>query len=102
MVLAIDIGNTNTVIGVFDNERLVDFWRISTVASRTADEVAIALKDLFALSGFSNQLKAGIFASVVPATIRPFREALKKWFGLDALTVTGFNRLTRWPDTLCK
>ena len=47
MLLVIDIGNTNIVIGIYDKDRLVHNWRIGTKKSRTADEYGIMLMDLF-------------------------------------------------------
>src|SRR5215470_16627820 len=51
MLLTIDIGNTNTVLGVFDGEVIVEHWRIATVPDRTADELAVVLHGLLAQSG---------------------------------------------------
>ena len=48
MLLTIDIGNTNTVLGVFDGDRVVEHWRIATVPDRTADELAVVLHGLLA------------------------------------------------------
>ena len=44
MLLTIDIGNTNTVLGVFDGETITEHWRIATVPDRTADEIAVVLR----------------------------------------------------------
>ena len=46
MLLAIDVGNTNTVLGVFEGEEIVEHWRITTDARRTADELAVLLQGL--------------------------------------------------------
>ena len=43
MLLTIDIGNTNTVLGIFDGDRVIEHWRIATVPDRTADELAVVL-----------------------------------------------------------
>ena len=51
MLLTIDIGNTNTVLGVFDGETIIEHWRIATVPDRTADEIAVVLHGLLAQSG---------------------------------------------------
>ena len=48
MLLAIDIGNTHTVLGLFDGEKLVELWRIATDARRTADELALTFRGLLA------------------------------------------------------
>ena len=50
MLLTIDIGNTNMVLGVFDGDTLVEHWRIATVPDRTADEIASLLYGLLARS----------------------------------------------------
>jgi type III pantothenate kinase len=50
MLLAIDVGNTNTVLGIFDGEQVIEHWRISTVPDRTADEIAVVLRGLLAQS----------------------------------------------------
>ena len=46
MLLAIDVGNTNTVLGVFDGDQVIEHWRIATVPDRTADEIAVVLRGL--------------------------------------------------------
>jgi type III pantothenate kinase len=50
MLLAIDVGNTNTVLGVFDGESLVQSWRLQTLRERTADELRLLVDGLFARS----------------------------------------------------
>ena len=50
MLLVIDIGNTNTVLGVFDGSRLVVDWRLETKQQQTADEYGILARNLFALA----------------------------------------------------
>ena len=50
MLLTIDIGNTNMVLGVFDGDTVVEHWRIATVPDRTADEIAALLHGLLAQS----------------------------------------------------
>jgi len=75
-LLAIDIGNSNTVLGIFQGDRLVSDWRISTNARRTADELGILIRQLFELHGFSaDGLTHAICASVVPPAL-PQVEAL--------------------------
>ena len=46
MLLTIDIGNTNTVLGIFDGDQVIEHWRIATVPDRTADELAVVLHGL--------------------------------------------------------
>lgn len=50
MLLAIDVGNTNTVLGIFDGPEVIEHWRIATVPDRTADEIAVVLRGLLAQS----------------------------------------------------
>ncbi len=53
MLLAIDCGNTQTVIGLFSDSELVDHWRIATVAERTSDELALMFQQFLAFHGSS-------------------------------------------------
>lgn len=67
MLLAIDVGNTQTVIGVFKDEELICHWRISTNKEETADESAVVLSDLLGLKKLALQdVSAVIVSSVVP------------------------------------
>jgi type III pantothenate kinase len=76
MLLAIDIGNTNTVLGVFDGEKLVHSWRIKTDARSTADELALTFRGL--LEGHSID---GISAcSTVPAAMRELRQMITRYY----------------------
>src|SRR6185503_9688422 len=51
-LLAVDVGNTNTVLGIFRDGELAAHWRISTVAERTSDEYAVLMKTLLDIAGF--------------------------------------------------
>jgi len=67
MLLVVDVGNTQTHLGAFDGERLVEHWRFATVRQSTADEVGAALQNLLALRGLKfEDLSASIVSSVVP------------------------------------
>jgi type III pantothenate kinase len=67
MLLVIDVGNSNIVLGVYDRERLVRSWRLSTDKSRTSDEYAVLLHSLFAQAGLSfSTVSDAIISSVVP------------------------------------
>lgn len=82
MLLAIDIGNTNTVLGVFDGEKLDASWRIKTDARNTADELALTFRGLL-----RDHEVTGIAAcSTVPAATRELREMLDRYYG-DVETV---------------
>jgi type III pantothenate kinase len=88
MLLAIDVGNTNIVLGVFDGERLAESWRLATLRERTADEVGILVTHLFGRSGIALDRVAGIIlSSVVPPLTRTMEEMALRYFGRAPLTV---------------
>lgn len=67
MLLAVDVGNSQTVLGLFDGRELKHDWRVSTVVSKTSDELAIVVSDLLELSGTDRSaISAFALASVVP------------------------------------
>ncbi len=77
MLLTIDVGNTNTVLGLYDKEKLVNNWRTKTDANSTADELILTfkglLKDQLAVTGIS-------LCSTVPAVLREMRWMLERYF----------------------
>ncbi|MFL5320554.1 MAG: type III pantothenate kinase [Myxococcaceae bacterium] len=67
MLLAIDVGNTNTVLGVYDGKKLLDHWRVETSARRTYDEYGVLLREFFAFSKIDfGKVDAVAVSSVVP------------------------------------
>jgi len=77
MLLAIDVGNTNTVLGVFTGEQLERSWRVKTDARATADEIALLYRGLFA----DLAPVTGIVAcSTVPAVLRELRTMLERYY----------------------
>jgi type III pantothenate kinase len=89
MLLAIDIGNTNVVLGVLDKERLVENWRVGTNTQITPDEYAMIFKDLFGFAGVEFKQIAGvIISSVVPPLLPVMIEMSKKYFHLNPMIVT--------------
>jgi type III pantothenate kinase len=93
MLLAIDIGNSNVVLGVFDSERLRESWRVGTKASITADEYAMIIKDLFGFAGLKfDQIDGVIISSVVPPVLPIMSEMSRKYFKLEPLVVTSETR----------
>ena len=75
MLLAVDVGNTQTVLGLFDDERLVSHWRIATEAERTGDELAALLADLLELRSRSFDDVSGVcLSSTVPLLVRSYQE----------------------------
>ena len=67
MLLAIDVGNTNTVVALWDGERWLSFWRRRTDPEETEDQLGVWLKGLFDLDGLEFRVDAAIAGSVVPA-----------------------------------
>jgi len=89
MLLAIDIGNTNVVLGVFEGESLRESWRIGTKASITADEYAVIIKDLFAFSDIDfRQIDGIIISTVVPPLLSIMTEMSRKYFKIAPMNVT--------------
>jgi type III pantothenate kinase len=79
MLLALDIGNTQTALGLYDGERLVGHWRLTTIASRTADELRLWLDGLLELEGFDPSDVTGVaVSSVVPKITGTFRAVASK------------------------
>jgi len=76
MLLAVDIGNTHTVLGVFEGQRLVDSWRLKTDARDTADELALVYRGLLADVGVS----AIAACSTVPSVLREVRSMFARYY----------------------
>jgi type III pantothenate kinase len=88
MLLAIDVGNTNIVLGVFDGAQLTESWRLATMRERTSDEVGILVTHLFEHSEISLDRVSGIIlSSVVPPLTRTMEEMAEHYFGHTPLTV---------------
>lgn len=76
MLLTIDVGNTQTCLGLYDGDEKTAFWRITTVSSNTADELVIQLKSLLAIDGLSDSDVTDIaISSVVPLLTDQWRRA---------------------------
>lgn len=88
MLLAIDVGNTNIVLGVFDGSTLVRSWRLQTVRERTLDELGLMVDGLFAHDGVKHGDITGIvLGSVVPPVTGTMRGMMARYFGLSPLIV---------------
>ena len=86
MLLTIDVGNTHTVLGLFDGEEIVEHWRISTDARRTADELAVLLQGLMGMHPLlGEELGDGIegiaICSTVPSVLHELREVTRRYYG---------------------
>src|SRR6478672_804482 len=88
MLLAIDVGNTNAVIGVFDGETLRASWRAATEHSRTGDEWGALVSTFLAMRGIAlADLHACIVASVVPPVTTALRDMSELLLGRAAMVV---------------
>ena len=88
MLLAIDIGNTSTTLGVFDGDDLVVSWRIASDIKRSEDEYGIVIKNLIKDSDLLQKITEGIISSVVIQLTEKFQIALEKYLGISAINVT--------------
>lgn len=79
MLLAIDIGNTNITLGLWDGEAWQQQWRLSTVHEKTADEYGLILRGLLAECGGTAVIHDVIFCSVVPALSETFIQASRRY-----------------------
>lgn len=88
LLLAIDVGNTNTVVGVFRGDELVADWRLATDSHTMPDEHAVLLSSLLSYQGLSMaEVDAAIIASVVPKVTANLREMIEKYIKVQALVV---------------
>jgi type III pantothenate kinase len=88
MLLTIDIGNTNTVLGVYKGEELAAHWRLTTARSQTVDEYGILVRSLFQNANLKQETLEGIIiSSVVPPLNSTLAEMTEKYFGIKALFV---------------
>lgn len=94
MLLALDIGNTETTVGLFAGEQLERLWRFTTTPQRTPDEWAAALATSFIPTGHGlRQVRAAIVASVAPHVTHGVLEAVTLATGVRAAVVDGGSRL---------
>lgn len=88
MLLVIDAGNTNIVLGIFKDQELVDHWRVSTDRLRTTDEYGVLIRHLFYLNGVnSEEIDAIIISSVVPPVMPTLERMCQRYFGLTPLVI---------------
>lgn len=88
MLLVVDIGNTNTVLGVYQDEELVRHWRIATLLERTADEYGILIASLLHLENMAlTDLTGAIVCSVVPPVQSSVMRAVKRYLNITPLLV---------------
>lgn len=97
MILVMDIGNTNVVLGVYSGDELLTSWRLATDKNKTADEIGILIMDLFGYGGISiEDIDGIIISSVVPNLMDALEQMCRKYFGMEPLVIgpgikTGMN-----------
>ncbi len=88
MLLAVDVGNSTTVVGTFAGAELVHHWRISTESERTPDELALLVQGLLDFAGLTrDDLDGVVVASVVPPLTETIREMCARYVPADALVL---------------
>lgn len=88
MLLALDLGNSNLVIGVYDGPQLIHSWRLETVHTRTEDEYGLMIRQLFAFTNLKpEKVESIVLASVVPILTHTFVKLCHKVFNITPLVV---------------
>lgn len=88
MILVFDVGNTNIVLGVYADRQLTQHWRVSTDKSRTADEYAVVIKNLFDFCGLKfEDIKAVVISSVVPPVMPILETLTRRYFRVEPLVI---------------
>src|SRR3954466_7870921 len=88
MLLVVDVGNTQTHLGTYDGDALIEHWRFATVRASTADELGAAVRNLLALRGLSfADIDASIVSSTVPRQRREWVEVGSHSLGHEVLVV---------------
>lgn len=99
MLLVIDVGNTNIVVGAFEGEDLVKSWRMSTDYKKSSDEIGMTLVQLLAYNSISvSSIEAVIISSVVPQMMFSLERAVKRYLKAEPLIIdskikTGINNM---------
>ncbi|MFC2315445.1 MAG: type III pantothenate kinase, partial [Selenomonas massiliensis] len=88
MLLVLDIGNSNIVMGAYEGKKLLRHWRISTDRQKTGDEYGILINELFHYQGIRmTDIEAIIISSVVPPLVVPLRKMCERYFHIRPLIV---------------
>ena len=89
MLLVIDVGNTNYVLGVYRGDKLIKCWRMATAGVRTADETGIFIHSLFDASDVkASSIDAVIISSVVPDIMYSLTQGIRKYFHIEPMIVS--------------
>lgn len=106
MLVAVDIGNTNIVLGFLDGDAIAGTYRITTKANHTSDEYGLFLTEFLRMSGFQpSDVDDVIICSVVPKVMHSFRSSIVKFLDIDPMVVgpgikTGMNVRVDDPKSL--
>ncbi len=88
MLLVLDVGNTNIVAGVYDKDKLLVHWRLSSDRNRTADEYGILIGNMFSYSNIAmDKIEAVAISTVVPPLTVPLARMCKRYFGVQPLVI---------------
>lgn len=93
MLLALDIGNTSTTIGLFDGDNLVDTWSISSEKHRSEDEIGILLINLLKIHNYEEFVDSACLCSVVVCLTERYKNALKRYLNITPFVVS--NKTTK-------
>ncbi|OZG62161.1 type III pantothenate kinase [Bifidobacterium lemurum] len=106
MLVAVDIGNTNIVLGFLEGDEIVGTYRITTKADHTSDEYGLMLTEFLAMSGYSaNDVDDVVICSVVPKVMYSFRASIVKFLKIEPMIIgpgikTGINVRVDDPKSL--
>lgn len=87
MLLAIDIGNTQVALGIWNGEEWLHEWRLRTIQERTSDEYGILVMSLLERSGLADSIDAVILTSVVPPLTMTFKQLSQNYLDIDPIIV---------------
>ncbi len=103
MILAVDVGNTNIVFGVFRGEEIINQWRIGTDKTKTDDEYGVLFRNLLELKGIGqDSIKGAVISCVVPPLLRILISMSNSYFGVNPVVIepgikTGMSILYKDP-----
>jgi len=88
MLLVIDIGNTNTSLGIFEEDKLINTFSLSSDIKKTCDEYGILLLSILNHNNITTKIKGAFISSVVPQLCEIYTNAIKKYLNIDALSLS--------------
>lgn len=97
MILVIDVGNTNIVLGIYEDKKLLESWRIGTEIHKTSDEYGMIINQLFSFSNYKlSYISQVVISSVVPTAMYTLQHMARKYFKCEPLVIgpgikTGIN-----------